>query len=205
MNLLDIAKQVATNIGEETPVTVQDTEPFSRLSVQFINETGRDLIRRVDWHFLRTAETVTGDGTARMYDLSAAFDRLTSGLSVTFSGNPVRGSLSQDEWNAVTPSEGTPRYFYAAGRSIGFYPFLAATAVASVSYQSKNWATDATDAGIYLLSKDNDVANLPAPLLVIGAVWRWLRHAGKGYEDHMAEYEAMLTDYAQAEGGMRQP
>ncbi|MGN6535209.1 MAG: phage adaptor protein [Mesorhizobium sp.] len=205
MNLLDIAKQFATNIGEETPTSVQGTEPFARLAVQFINETGRDMIRRVDWHSLRSTFGVEGDGTARMYDLATDHDRLTRGLSVYFGGSPLRGSLSQDEWVSLTPSEGTPRYFYAAGRSMGFYPYLAASAAASVSYQSKNWASDANGNGIDTMSSNTDETDLPSPLLVMGSVWRWYRHAGRDFSDHMAEYEQMLTDYAQAEGGIRQP
>lgn len=205
MNLLDIAKQVATNVGEPTLLTVQDNAPFSRLAVQFINETGKDLIRRVDWHSLRKAFTVTGDGTARMHTLASDHDRLTPGLAVTFGGTPVRGSLSPDEWSSLSPSSGAPRYFYIAGRSIGFYPFLESAAAASVSYQSANWAAKADASPISSMSKDNDVTDFPAALLALGAVWRWYRHAGRDFSDHMAEYEQMLVDYAQAEGGMRQP
>jgi hypothetical protein len=205
MTLISIAKQMAVNIGEANPDSVQDNAPFSRLAVQFINETGKDMVRRVDWHALNKTFTVTSDGTDRTYALAPDHDRLVKGLAVSVGGIPVRGSLSQDELASLTMSEGVPRYFWAAGASIRFYPYPAAATTATVSYQSKNWAKNVQASGISELSKDTDVPLLSEDLLLRGAVWRWYRHAGKDFSDQMAEYEAILTDYAGHEGGMRQP
>jgi hypothetical protein len=205
MKLIDIAKQMAVNIGEETPDSVQGTDPFSRMAVQFINETGKDMVRRVDWHVLSKTWAVTGDGTDRAYSLAPDHDRLVRGLAVSVDGNPVRGSLSQDELASVVMSEGLPRYFWATSSTIRFYPFPAAATVANVFYQSKEWAVATTEVGLSTMSKDSDVSLLSGDLLMRGAVARWLRHAGKDFSDQMAEYEAMLTDYAGHEGGMRQP
>lgn len=205
MTLLAIAQQMAVNIGEEPPVSTTDDTPFCRLAVQFINETGREIIRRVDWHSLRSGFTVIGDGTNRSYVLADDYDRLTRGLAATFNGTALRGSLSQDEWAALVHAQGVPRYFYVAGKSISFYPYLEDDASVVLSYQTKNWATDAGGNGKASLEANTDVERLSPDLLLRGAVWRWHRHAGRDYSDHMAEYEAMLADYAGAEGGVRQP
>jgi hypothetical protein len=202
---LEIAKGMAVNIGEDTPVSVQDDTPFCRLAGQFINETGRELIRRVDWHSLNKMFTITGNGSNQSYALAPDHDRLIRGLCVTIGGNLVRGSLSQDEWMALVPSVGDPRYFMAAANSIRFYPYPASGAVVSISYQSTQWVKDANGNGKSSLMKDSDNALLPHDLLLRGAVYRWYRHAGRDFSDHLAEYEAQLVDYAQAEGDIRQP
>lgn len=205
MNLLDIARALATNIGEEMPETTQDDTPFSRLAVQFINDTGRDLIRRVDWHTLNRSHVLTGNGTGQLHNLPTDYMRLIRGQAVSHGGAALRGSLSSDEWASLTHTVGSPRYFRATARTIGFYPFLTSGAQAAVSYQSRNWAQSNTNDPRDSLSRDNDRSWLPGDLLAAGAVWRWFRHAGRDFSDYMAEYEQMLTDYAQAEGGMRQP
>lgn len=205
MTLLSIAKGMAVNIGEAEPGTAQDGTPFSRLARQFINETGKELVRRVDWHKLNKTLALTGDGTDKAYDFETDHDRLAKGQCVTCDGAPVRGSLSQDEWNALTHSAGTPRYFYALGTSIKFYPYPKDSLSISVAYQSNQWAKDKDGDGISSMMSDTDVELLPTELLLRGAVWRWYRHAGRDFSDQMAEYEGMLTDYAKAEGGFRSP
>lgn len=205
MTLLSIAREMAVEIGEETPDTVQDNEPFSRLAVRFINETAYDAIRRVDWHFLTKITTIPGAGENRFYDLPSDYSRLIRGQAVRRNGKPVRGSLSSDEWAALDHIEGEPRYFRATSTSIAFYPYPATGHTLTVAYQSKNWAQTDDQQPLEKLSKDGDHPLLPSQLLLRGAVWRWYRHAGREFGDHMAEYEAMLTDYALSESGMRQP
>ena len=101
--------------------------------------------------------------------------------------------------------EGTPRYFRSASATISFYPFLATGAEATVAYQSKSWAVNLAGDGVSSMTKDDDSELISSDLILRGAVWRWLRHAGRDFSDHMAEYEQQIQDYAQAESGMRQP
>lgn len=204
MNLLEIATEIAVEVGEETPATAQNVSPFTRLAVQFINETGRELVRRVDWHVLNKVQTFEGDALDAFYPFDDDYARLTKGQSVTAAWMPVRGSLSADEWNSLVRTPGQPRYFRSTASGIGFYPSADAGVPISVSYQSKNWVR-ADGVERPSMTQDSEITVLPAPLFVRGAVWRWHRHGGRDFSDHMAEYEAMLADYADQEGGVRQP
>ena len=205
MNLLEIATEIAIEVGEATPTTAQDKSPFTRLAVQFINETGRELVRRVDWHVLNETYTFLGDGLDRFYPFPESYARLTRGQSIVADGAPVRGSLTADEWNSLARAPGQPRYFRATANGVGFYPLADIGVSVSVSYQSRNWVRQVSDQTTDKMAQDNDETILPAPLLVRGAVWRWYRHTGRDYSDHLAEFETMLTDYADQEGGIRQP
>lgn len=203
MTLLDITKAVALNVGEEQPSSAQDAD--SQKVVLFINETGAELARRVDWSALSKTGTIAGLGTDAPYDLQPDYDRLGRGMAVSVAGTPVRGSLTADEWFSLVRSEGTPRYFRLTGRAISFYPYPALGQDVTISYQSKNWAADAGGAAKAGMAQDTDVSLIPADLLTRGAIYRFIRHLGKDFSDYLAEYEAALADLAQAEGGIRQP
>lgn len=205
ITLLEIAKAVAVEIGVEIPVTVTGDDPDAIKMVRFINETGTELARRVDWSALNFRHTVTGNGTAGPFNLAADHARFAMGLSVVGSGGPVRGGITADEWFSLTHSEGAPRYFRASATTISLYPHPPNFGEVFVSYQSKNWAEDSAGAGRSTMVADADRPRLPCPLFLRGAVWRWMRHVGRDFSDHMAEFEAQLADYAQAEGGIRQP
>jgi hypothetical protein len=203
--LLDIAKAVAVEIGVEIPATVTGDDPDAIKMVQFINATGVELARRVDWSALNDRHDIVGTGSPVAFELAGDHDRLAQGLCVTGSGGPVRGSITADEWFSLLPVEGAPRYFRSTSTRIMFYPYPAAAEGVTVSYQSRNWAVDDAGNGKTTLVKDRDAPKIPCPLFIRGAVWRWMRHVGRDFNDHMGEYEAQLADYAKAEGGIRQP
>ncbi len=123
-------------------------------------------------------------------------------MNVSTDGRPVRGSLTPDEWMALTPIKGTPRYYYLSGLKISFYPYLASGASARVQYQSKNWATNGTKAALTI---DTDTSLISEDLLAMGAILRWRRHVGKDFADYLAEFEATLMDRAKFDSGTRLP
>ena len=205
MTFLEIMKQVARNAGLEEPVTVTSTEPDIVKMSQFINETGREVARRVDWGSLRKVVTLTGSGSGGTVEIAPDYDRLPAGLSVVSNSMPVRGSLTVDEWFSLTPTEGQPRYFYLQGKRIGLYPYLALGKTVRVQYQSSRWVTETGTQGFDAMTKDNQDTPLDGGLIVSGAVARWRRHIGKEFSDYLSEFEAMLTDKAQFDGGIRQP
>lgn len=205
MTLKTIVQQIATNVGLEPPVSAQDNEPDNVKMVQFVNETGLELVRRVDWSALTKRLQIDGLGTDTTYPLAPDHDRFGRGMTVSVNGMPVRGGVSADEWFSLVQSEGVPRYFKVAGKTIGFYPYPAAAQPVMVSYQSNAWVTPETGPDGSVMSSDTDISLIPEILLIRGAVWRFLRHGGRDFGDHMAEYEAMLADLAESEGGVRQP
>lgn len=201
MSYLTIGKGVAKNVGLEAPGTMMGSDADAQKIGQFINEAGQEIARRVDWKALRKRVTIAGTGDNDVQEIGADFSRLTRGMNVVSNGEPVRGSLSTDEWLGLPEVEGDPRYYFLDGRSIAFFPFMALGNTATVQYQSKNWVGGSGDA----FTVDTQVALFSERLIELGAVWRWRRAAGKDYADHMAEFEASLADLAQFDGGIRQP
>lgn len=204
MTLLTVVQTVAKNIGVEPPTSLSSPDADVVLVMQFVNETGDEVERRVDWGALRQSTTVTGTGAAATFTLPTDYSRLIQGLSVVSGYNPVRGSLTASEWNSLIPAIGDPRYFYLAGTSIAFYPFARTGVQSTVTYQSLNWAK-AGEASKRHLESAGDTSLVPELLLEAGAVWRWRRHVGKDFADYLAEFEAKLVDLSNNDGGVRAP
>lgn len=202
MSLIDIAKAVARNVGIEPPSSVfSSTDPDEYKLVQFSNEAGREIARRVDWSTTRKTITLDGTGANDDFALPEDFSRLTVGMAVSVAGAPVRGGVSPDEWFSLEPSEGTPRYFRLIGQAMSFYPFPAAATPVRVSYQSKYWH----DGGSDVWTDNTNVGLIPEELIEKGTIWRWKRHIGADYQDYLAEFEASLADFARFDDGARLP
>lgn len=199
---LSIMQAVAVHAGIEPMSTVVGDDPDCLLIGRFVNEAGAEVAQRVDWSVLRRSMTLPGTGRAGAYALPADFARLTPGLSVSCGWSPVRGSLTADEWAACPAGmTGMPRYFILSSGRLEFWPCPRATDTLTVTYQSGNWALSGAD----VMTVGADAPLIPDDLLVLGALWRWRRHVGKDYADHMAEFEARLSARAAADSGARQP
>jgi hypothetical protein len=204
MNLLDMMKEVAKNASIAPPQGIDSTDPDHILMVQFLNDTGDEVARRVDWGILRQTETFMGTGSPETFSLPDEYARMSPGLAVISGTNIVRGSLTADEWLSLAPIAGDPRYFYLTGKKIAFYPYLRAAVTAQVLFQSAYWAE--SDVGPQIaMESGEDRSRVPDELLIAGAVWRWRRHVGKDYADYVAEFEGMLSALAASDGGVRSP
>lgn len=202
MTLLVAMQNVAKNVGIVPPDSViGNEEPDCVKLLQFANETGQELARRVDWAQTRDTALILGTGFGAPLDLPDDYSRIVEGWGVTMGGNPVRGGLTADEWNSLPPVEGTPRYYQVIGQSIGFYPFPAEGAQVSVNYISTGW----TSAGGNTFTADGETPLFPERLLEMGTVWRHKRHIGADYSDYLAEFEASLADEARSDGMVRLP
>jgi hypothetical protein len=195
MNLLTIAQLAAPYIGIPKPVTTADQGPDSVKLVTFANAAGLEMARRFDWAALTKKATITGTGSAARIAMPTDYQHLTAGLSIVHNGSPVRGGISDDEWMSLDFSEGDPRYFRMFGNSIELYPYLAVGDTINISYQSKWWVKGNKER----LTVDTDEPLIPDRAIVMGAVWRFMRSAGKDYSDYMAEYESLFQDFAQQE------
>lgn len=203
MSLLSIAANVSANVGVKAPLSVLanvNDQNAVKIAV-FSTEAGDELARRADWSGLRKTVTLIGTGTSAALALPSDFLRLIPGLSVmTSTGVPIRTGLSSDEWNSITPIEGTPRFANLTAGSISFYPFLAYAATATVTYQSNAWGPAGAKWG-----SDGDVPLVPERLVTQGTIWRWRRQLGQDFQDYLAEYEAAIADYAKFDDGIRSP
>lgn len=192
MTLLTIAETLAKNVGMAVPSSVVGNGTRQALEVlQFANETGEELARRVDWGQLHASVTLTGDGTNLVHVLPAGFSRMTPGVAVRFGTTTVR-PLTRPEWNTLTAVQGSPRYFLLEGAEVTLYPYLANAATVSVQYQTAYW----TSAGATVFAMDTETSLIDEALFAKGLIVRWRRQKGMAYQDEEAEFEAALADYA---------
>ncbi len=191
MSLLTISAALAKNVGMAEPdVVVLSSIRQWNEALQFANETGEELARRVDWGVLQNTTTLTGTGAAVAHALPSDFSRLNQGVAVTVGTGIVR-PLTRAEWSNLTPVEGTPRYFLLEQNTIQLWPFLANAATATAQYQSTNWCS----AGATFMS-DTDTSLIDEKLFTKGLIVRWRRQKGMDVADYEAEYEAALADFA---------
>lgn len=202
MSLKGAMQNAAKNCGIVPPdAVVGNTDPDAVKLLQFANETGQELARRVDWARMRKSQPIIGTGFAAPLSLPTDYDRMVEGWAVTHDGDAVRGGLTADEWNSLTPVEGDPRYYLPVGQTIGFYPYLAEGVQVVVNYISTGW----TSANGNEFTGDTETPLFPERLLEMGTVWRMKRHIGADYSDYLAEYEAALADEARSDGMVRLP
>lgn len=192
MSLLTICNRLAENVGLETTAQVM-TSPKREWAeaVVMANAAGVELAQRVDFGALFNTQTLTGDGTDKLFDLGAAFSRIIPGIGVTANGATVR-PLTQAEWASLVAVEGVPRYFMLEGQSLRLWPYLATGQAAVVRYQSRNWCSNGTPEW----NADTDTSLIDENLLTKGLIVRWRRQKGMPVADYQAEYESDLADIA---------
>ena len=191
MTLLTIAQATAKNVGVAVPdQVIGDTSRTWTEFVAIANAAGEELARRVDWGHLTASTTLTGTGAAVAHSLPSGLSRIVQGVGVKTSSGTVR-PLTRAEWNTLTDTEGTPRYFLLENDTIRLWPYLASAATATVSYQSENWCSNGTGAW----AADDDTSLIDENLFLKCVIVRWRRQKGMDYADYEAEYEAALSDF----------
>lgn len=192
MSLLTICVALARNVGLSEPDAVV-TSSFRQWheALQFANETGEELARRVDWGRMQGTATLTGDGTNKVHALPAMFSRFCPGISI-MAGTAIVRPLTRAEWSRLAPVEGVPRYYLLEGQNVTLWPYLANASTASGQYQSKAWCSNGTAA----FSADTDTSLIDEGLFAKALAVRWRRQKGMDYADLEAEVEAMIADLA---------
>ena len=192
MTLLTIGAALAKNVGMSVPdIMISSPERKWLEAVQFANETGEELARRVDWGQLQDTATLTGTGAAVAHALPDDFARLNQGVAVVNASGGIVRPLTRQEWSNLTPVEGTPRYFLLEQNTIQFWPFLANAITATAQYQSKDWCS----AGAEFVA-DTDTVLIDEALFTKGVIVRWRRQKQMDVADYEAEYEAAMSDFA---------
>jgi len=202
LTLKTAIQNVAKNVGIVPPDSVVgNTDADTVKLLQFANETGQELARRVDWARMRKSQQIEGTGFAALLSLPSDYARMVEGWAVTFDGDAVRGGITADEWNSLTPVVGDPRYYLPVGQTIGFYPFLAEGVQVVVNYIGTGWTS------VYgtTFAADTESTLFPERLLEMGTVWRMKRHIGADFSDYLAEYESAIVDEARFDSGHRVP
>lgn len=191
MTLLTIGAALAKNVGMNTPdIMISSSERQWLEAVQFANEAGEELARRVDWGQLQESATLTGDGTAKVHSLPAGFSRLNSGVAI-MTGTSIVRPLTRAEWSNLVPVSGTPRYFLLEQDTVQFWPYLADGITATAQYQSKNWCSAGAE-----FTADTDTVLVDETLFAKALIVRWRRQKQMDVADYEAEFEAALADFA---------
>lgn len=191
MSLLTVCQALAKNVGLSVPDQIVGSSFREwQEALQYANEAGRELARRVDWGALAASTTLTGTGADVAHSLPSGFDRLQRGVTVRY-GTAVVRPLTRPEWNTLVMAEGEPRYFLLEDDTIRLWPYLANADTATVNYQTANWVNSAE-----AYTADDQTADLDEHLLTMGLIVRWRRQKGMPFEDFEAEYEAALRDLA---------
>ena len=194
MTLLTIGAALAKNVGMSIPdIMVLSSDRRWLEAVQFANETGEELARRVDWGQLQDTATLTGTGAAVAHALPDDFARLNQGVAVTNASGGIVRPLTRQEWSNLTMVEGTPRYFLLEQNTIQFWPFLANAVTATAQYQSTEWCS----AGAEFMA-DTDTVLVDEGLFIKGLIVRWRRQKQMDVADYEAEYEAAMSDFARS-------
>lgn len=199
MSLLSIGAALARNVGMAEPDVIV-TSPFRewKEALQFANEAGEELARRVDWGQLRALTTLTGDGTNKIHAMPSTFSRFTRGMAILAGSSPVR-PLTQQEFARLMPTEGPPRYFLQEGSNVKLWPYLANLVTATAQYQSAAWCSNGTAE----FAADTDTSLIDEALFAKALIVRWRRQKGMPYADEEAEYESALADLARFNDGSR--
>lgn len=200
--LSTILTNVSNEIGVAAPETfVGNTDQTAKELLHFARIAAEEITRRHDWGALLSSNEFVGTGANADFTLTNSFLRLTQGSAVTVSGSPLRGGLTDDEWNTLPSSVGTPKYFRIRNNVINFYPYADVTDTVTVQFISRYFTVDNLD----YFTADDDRFAIPYQLVEKGIICRWLRHKGEPYEDHLAEFEAMFRDYADFDRSERSP
>ncbi len=176
-----------------------NNNPNAQTMLQFAQQAGEEIARRVDWE--RTLKTATVPTSP--YALDEDFQRLIAGGAITTAGGEfVRPVLNGSEWTVINKVPSSQPYCFIRGGKILFAPASAGIG-ASIDYVSKNWIKAGSDENAAFTADDNTLL-FPDRLLTMGLIWRWKRQKGLTYDDQLAEFEATLAFEIAADRGSSQ-
>lgn len=176
-----------------------NNNPNAQTMIEFAQEAGEEIARRVDWE--KTLKSATAPSSP--FALPEIFQRLISGGAViTATGEFARPVLNGGEWTIINQVPTVQPYFFIRGGNILFAPASSGTG-AVIEFVSKNWIKAGSDEKAAFTADDNTLL-FPERLLTMGLIWRWKRQKGLGYEDQLSEFEAALAFEIAADRGSSQ-
>jgi hypothetical protein len=208
MSLLTVVQNIARGAGFEPPQdAVTNTDTVVSQTLLFVIRAGEEIARRADWKRMG-AHTVCTDG--QEFPLPANFHRLVQGAAVRLVGSiePVRGSLSNDQFRAVMSagmSTGTTsRLFFrlTSQDKISFTRVLTDIEFVTVNCITDQWVRDGTTAQS-TITADSNTFVFPERLIELNALARWKRQKGLAYKDEQDEFEAEIANEYAADQGIR--
>lgn len=203
--LTDALDRVARQVSISTPSSWVTATADEHMEVKdFLDETVRDVRRRVDWSRpIAKVYTLTSDGS-ETYDLPSNFVRLQRDPRAVYETTALRRSLLPVPADGLythikeVGSTGTNRYYqvrgYEGAYTISIYREPTVISV-TIHYISDVWLVNAgTEKSSF--TDGDDALLLPRRLIEAGTVWRYRERRGLDYMAKQDEYEALLGRYA---------
>lgn len=206
---LEIIQDAIARVGmyANPSAAVGSTDQGAALSVNLLNQTGKDLVRRHAWQGLLKEKTITTTATETQSGaIPADFDRMVANSFFNRTQNrPVVGPLTPEKWQwlQAQTASGIVHAFRIRGDSLIVYPTPPASETWAYEYVSTYWvgpasSTSASQTGIL---SDTDIFYLDDEVLILGLVWRLLRSKGLDYAEAFRDFEMQLADRIGNDGG----
>lgn len=215
MSLLTIAQDAAREVGFEPPNFIYgSTDATARQLLALANREGKILSRRHYWTILQKEHSFTTISGQDNYALPDDFDRFIDGtLWDRNSYRQMRGPLNPSEWqqfrSGLANAAGMERRFRVKrGTGVSNKLFIDPTPAVTgqnlvLEYNSTHWCRDEAGSNTRAAwENDSDEPLLPADLITLGVVWRFLMAKGLEYAAMAAEYEKEVNQAIARDGGM---
>ena len=204
MSLLTLVQGAAlrSNFGTTPAQAYTSTDQSVLQMVAFAQDTGRELLERYDWNYLKKQSLITGDGATTLWNLPADWMRLCpsdkSPMGALVSSArptiPLVGPVN-DEWlNQMKALPAFPAYpvWRLINTNVEIWPALSSGEVVTFWYFTKAWIIQATGTQVATFSADTDASLIDEDLIMKGSIWRWKRAKGLDYAEEFRAYESAL-------------
>lgn len=202
MTYLSIVQDALVLAGIPRPSgVISSTDPAVNSMAAMVSQTGRELVRRHEWQVLQTEKTFTAIAQAEQTSaIPSDFDRF---INKTFYNRTaclrLFGPLSAQKWQrrqALTTA-GIYGYFRQRGNSILISPDPTVGHIMAYEYITKNWVNGDKSS----MTIDSDTSLFDENLLMLGALWRFLKSRGMEYAEDFRTYETEVENAKANDGG----
>ena len=202
MTLLTIVQDAMVEVGLSKPAAaIASTDPGVVATISMVNQTGLELMRRVEWQALQTETTFTSLAQASQTGaVPADFDRF---INETFWNRTLKrqvaGPLTPKQWQARQASSigGITDFYRQRGSAILIDPVPSAGNTMAFEYVSKYWVGGTKVA----MTADSDTSLIDENLLKLGAIWRYLKSRNMDYAEEYRTFETEVLNAAAKDGG----
>jgi hypothetical protein len=205
MSLLTIVQGVALRCNYPQPsAAFSSIDPIIQQMIACVQDTGDEMVERVDWQALKIASpvTFTGDGASTLFALPAGFsmgiNKLSPDCFVSSAYPTLRmvGPVMEDDLLRMKalPMSLYPSVWRVVGSHVEFFPALQATEIVSFVYQLGQWITNAagTPYSPPAIAADTDLFVFSERVIRLGAIAKWKRLKGLDYAEEFRAFEASL-------------
>lgn len=202
MTLLTTIQGAMVEVGLPKPsFAIASTDPGVVAMISMVNQTGLELMRRVQWTALQTEKTFTSVAQAiQTSAIPTDFDRfINESFWNRTERRQVAGPLTPQEWQMRQASSigGITDFYRVRGTDILIDPVPTAGQTMAYEYISKYWVSGSKVA----MTADSDTALIDENLLKLGGIWRYLKSRNMDYAEEYRTFETEVLNAAAKDGG----